>query len=634
MSSRHASAAVVTLCILLAVVGAAVGQPADSAGPAEPDLVAATPPRLSFVDGQVSFWRPGADEWVAAAVNTALAAGDELYTGSPGNLEIQFGERAYARAWASTQLGVASLEPDFVQFKVTTGYLALDVRRLESGQTIEVDTPNAAFTIERTGYYRVEVTPDRTSFLTRRGGRATVTPASGAAAAIAASEEVVVQGADGATVATYVAPELDVWDRWNYARTDALIDAVSARYVPAGVYGIDDLDQYGSWRVVDTYGSVWVPAGVPAGWAPYTSGSWMWDPYYGWTWVDTSPWGWAPYHHGRWVFVGGVWGWAPGPLVVRPVYAPALVAFLGPRVGVTIGPSVGWVALGWGEPLIPWWGRPGFVGAPWWAGWGGPRIVNNVVITHTTVVHVHDIHVYRNAGVRNAVVVVPRDRFGRGPVPPARARVDPDRLEPFRGKLDVPPARASLTPDRVRGARPPEKTLERRVVATRAPADPSRWLKAEGLPEPSRPAAPPRVVPAPARREGTEPAPRPPFGASKIERPRPAQPPRAVPPATGPSTPRASRPTPSVPQPPAPTRPTPPATREPSGAPAPSARRPAAPAPRPETRALPGESANRVFPGRVPQASRGATTGRAPSGEPRRPAAPGPSHEGGERRAR
>ena len=78
-------------------------------------------------------------------------------------------------------------------------------------------------------------------------------------------------------------------------------------------------------------------------------------------------------------------------MVVRPVYAPALVAFFGaPGVRIAIGaPFVSWVALGWGEPCVPWWGRPGFVGRAWWGGWGGPRVVNNVVINRTTVVIAH-----------------------------------------------------------------------------------------------------------------------------------------------------------------------------------------------------------------------------------------------------
>src|SRR5262249_41105155 len=83
-------------------------------------------------------------------------------------------------------------------------------------------------------------------------------------------------------------------------------------------------------------------------------------------WVDTEPWGWAPFHYGRWVFVDGYWAWAPGPIIVRPAYAPALVAFFAGVSG-----RLAWVALGWGEPCVPWWGPPRFVGAPWWGGGGG-----------------------------------------------------------------------------------------------------------------------------------------------------------------------------------------------------------------------------------------------------------------------
>jgi hypothetical protein len=690
MSGKRAGRVLAAVLGVLAAVG---GIPA--AGRAQPAAIPAgapydrTPPRLSFVDGQASFWRPGAEEWVAAQVNTPLAPGDELYTGPTGNLEIQIGARAYVRAWGGTHIGLATLEPDYLQVTVRAGNASLDLRRLDAGHTVEVATPNAAFTIEHAGYYRLSVTEGRTSFITRRGGRATVTTASGVAASIAPSEEVVVQGTDSPHTATYVAPPLDDWDRWNYTRTDQLIDAVSARYVSPGVYGVDDLDHYGSWRVVQTYGPVWVPAGVPVGWAPYSTGSWVWDPFFGWTWVDTAPWGWAPYHHGRWVFVDTFWAWAPGPIVVQPVYAPALVAFFGPRVGIGIGfgPAVGWVALGWGEPIVPWWGPAGFVGVPWWGGWGGPRIVNHVVISHTTVVHVHDIHTYRNADVRHAVVAVPRERFGRDVVPRARiAQVDVRQLEPLRTGIEVAPARASLAPGAVRGVRPPETALGRAVVATRPPEDPGRWLRPQGIPEVSAgPARPARVVSAPVRRDETTPAPRPPFGASQVERSRPPLPPvaprpqvgagaeRVAPSAAGPALTPRSQPRPAVPSPrvepragvavppssptpgvetrpaaplrdrvqpsgpaasapavrpgvsapsPAPRPVTPPQARvQPPGpaasapaikpgvsvspratpAPRPAVPQPSAvrPAPRPEMRTLPGEPANRLYPGRV-----------------------------------
>jgi hypothetical protein len=176
---------------LVLVVGAAGIATAQPAPPPPEDAVAddeRTPPRLGYVDGQVSFWRPGAPEWVAAQINTALAPGDELSTGSPGNFEVQIGPRAYIRAWAGTAFGVVNHEPDFLQLKVTTGHVSLDLRTLDSGRAVEVDTPNAAFTIEHPGYYRLFVHGDRTSFISRRGGRAIVTPASGQAMSAAASE--------------------------------------------------------------------------------------------------------------------------------------------------------------------------------------------------------------------------------------------------------------------------------------------------------------------------------------------------------------------------------------------------------------------------------------------------------------
>src|SRR6185503_17936441 len=111
--------------------------------------------------------------------------------------------------------------------------------------------------------------------------------------------------------------------------------------VPAGVYGTQELERYGSWRVAESYGAVWTPSAVPAGWVPYSTGRWIWDPIYGWTWLDDAPWGWAPYHHGRWVLIGNSWAWAPGPRIARPVYSPALVVFLG-GVSVSIGRPVAW----------------------------------------------------------------------------------------------------------------------------------------------------------------------------------------------------------------------------------------------------------------------------------------------------
>jgi hypothetical protein len=462
----------------------------------------ATPPRISYLHGEVSLWRPGAQDWTAAALNMPLAPGDVLYAGPAGNVEIQVGPRAFVRGAYGAQIGLDNQEPDFLQLRVTAGYAALDLRELQPGHTVELDTPGAAFTMERAGYYHAEVAADATTFRTHRGGAATMTPSGGAATPVAANQQVVVSGADAPRVEAGAAAPLSAWDRWNYQRTDYLIQPASAKYVPAGVYGGEALDQHGSWRTVETYGSVWVPAGVPAGWSPYTTGRWIWDPRFGWTWLDEAPWGWAPYHYGRWVFVGPYWAWAPGPIVVRPVYAPALVVFLGGPV--VVGHPLYWAPLGWGEPVIRWWGGPRFVGVAWWGGWGGPRVVNNVVIKRTTTVNVTNITVYRNVRVTNAVVGVPADRFGHPGVRPTRlADASVARqLAPVRGAPDVRPVAASLAAGSgPAAARPPDAVRSRAVVATRAPRDPSPALRSQGLS--AGPAAGPhaqqRIVPAPAR---------------------------------------------------------------------------------------------------------------------------------------
>jgi Family of unknown function (DUF6600) len=520
----------ITIIGLISVLCVLAGVSPAAQVPGTPDLQQTardqTPPRLSFVDGQVSFWRPGAQDWTQARLNTPLAPGDALYTGSPGNLELQIGARAFVRAWANTQIGLENQEADFFQFKVATGHAAFDLRRLEPGRTVKVDTPSAAFTIDSSGYYRIDVSNERTSFIARGGGQAFVTPAGGGSLAVASSEEVVIESTASARVTAYAAPQLDAWDKWNYARTDQLMDAVSARYVPPEIYGAGDLDSYGTWRSVPAYGPVWVPAAVPPAWVPYGTGSWILDPFYGWTWVGAEPWGWAPYHYGRWVFVNGFWGWAPGPVVARPVYAPALVAFFG-EPGVAAGmavsgaPVVGWVALGWGEPLVPWWGPQGFIHRPWWGGWGGPRVVNNVVIKKTTVVQVQNINVYRNANIHNALVAVDKNHFGRGPVSPAR--ITGVNAKDFRPALSAPrldAAPAVFKPIASRDIRPPERNLKRPIVATRPPqtAAGQALVKKPNI-RPAQGSGPTHLVGTP-RRQISGPVPtRQPPGNRTVERP-------------------------------------------------------------------------------------------------------------------
>lgn len=416
---------------LVLLAGGSAAEDLDPAGP--------TPPRLSLIEGQVSFARPNAEEWTTAVLNTPLAVGDALYAGDQAGFEVQFGRRAFVRGGQQTQLELRQLENRHLRFRLAAGQAAFDLHELPDGLAIEVETPNARIAIERGGYYRLNVDQDTTFFGIRRDGRASVVPLGGAASELDAGEELVIEGSSDPGTGVYPIGEVDAWDRWNEERSTRFAEADSAPDLPPDLYGAEALSSHGRWQPEPEYGSVWIPSGVAADWAPYSSGQWVSDPYYGWTWIDHAPWGWAPFHYGRWVFIRGFWAWAPGPRALRSVYSPALVGFVSFRHAPHGHPSrpLGWVALSWGEPLLPWWGRRDFIGRPWWGGWHGPRHIDKKRFDHPSPGH----HL-RNAGVGHAVVAVPSERFGRGPVHRAPiGAVAPGELTPILGALPVAPHR-------------------------------------------------------------------------------------------------------------------------------------------------------------------------------------------------
>lgn len=620
--------------LALALLASSAATGADDSASSAMEL---TPPRLSYIEGRVSFWRQGAEDWAPARVNTPLAESDALYTGERSTVEIQIGPRAFLRAREKTRFGLGDMERDFVQITLTAGEVSLDLRALPHGVTVELGTPNALFTIERPGYYRAEVVEDATHFMTRRGGRAILLVAERPPQIIAPSEEVIVRGATAPVIETYVAPPPDSWDQWNYARTDHETEALSARYVSPGVYGVGALDDWGTWRVVPSYGSVWVPNTVAPGWAPYSSGSWMWDPTYGWTWVDEAPWGWAPFHYGRWVFINGYWAWAPGPVIARAVYAPALVAFfgLGHDLSVRIGiglPAIGWVALGWGEPLRPWWGRPGFIGVPWWGGWGGPRVVNHIVIDRSSAVNVNTI-VYEHTRTPRAHIAASLQQFGHGPIRGTQfSPPHPREIEPIHDTHPVRPGPASAVPGRGDAVRPPAALSDRPVFTTRPPRQaPLPWHP----PAARQPAPEPRVIVPPKRIERIERPdaevvlPRPSFGEQGRERQRPPlaprfDEPRRAPPNAEPRVQQRSAP-PAAAAPPPVSRP-PSSVPPPASAPPPASRTapsvsPPASAPPPVSRAIPPAPPPA---GPVPSEKRPAPFAAPPANVPPRETRPAP----------
>ncbi len=287
-----------------------------------------------------------------------------------------------------------NLDDRTAQIRITEGTLNVRVRRLDNDETFEIDTPNLAFSILRPGSYKLNVNEaGDTTVVVVRDGEGEVT-GGGSAYTIHPRETGTFAGIDqlDADIQRFDNYD-DDFDHWCNDRDRHADHSTSARYVSTDVIGYDDLDDYGGWRPVPEYGTVWFPHTTVVGW--------------GWTWVDDEPWGFAPFHYGRWVVVGGVWGWVPSPprpvfavAYVRPVYAPALVAWVGGphfSIGIGIGGGGG-VGVAW-FPL-----GPRDVYCPSYH--VSQRYVQNVNISNTTVINQTNItNVYNNVYVNKTVNV-------------------------------------------------------------------------------------------------------------------------------------------------------------------------------------------------------------------------------------
>ncbi len=284
--------------------------------------------RMNYTQGSVSFQPGGEGDWVDAVPNRPLTTGDNLWADQNSRAELHIGSTA-VRLAPETSLTFLDLDDRTTQLRLSQGTVIIRLRHLDDGDLVEVDTPNLAFDLQRTGEYRIDV--DNAGNMTNVSvwsGRGQVT-GGGYSYTVVAGQSAHFSGTDQLNYDIAQIPASDDFDNWAFQRDHNEDGSESANYVSPEMTGYEDLDDYGRWQYVGGYGTVWVPSGVASDWAPYRNGHWAYIDPWGWTWVEDEPWGFAPFHYGRWAYAGNRWCWVPGPVAVRPVYAPALVAFVG-----------------------------------------------------------------------------------------------------------------------------------------------------------------------------------------------------------------------------------------------------------------------------------------------------------------
>ena len=349
------------------LLGLFAGLPAGAA-----DSLPSRVGRVSAIDGTAAV-RPVGGEWADSGINHPVVAGMSVRTPPQGRAVLRIGAEMIALAGA-TELDLARLDSGSTQIVLRRGRIGVRLSHLDPARSIEIDIPRGGIWLLTSGGYDItagdERAPARIAVFDGRAhfvGKGLETAIATGSANVLSGNDPVVASLDGA-----VADGFAAW--WRPPNTDgagrADAESQALRYFSAEMTGYEALDGNGSWETVGGYGAVWFPTTAPDDWAPYRYGNWRWIAPWGWSWIDDMAWGFAPSHYGRWARVPqsdqldpsgpgtARWGWVPGRLVADPVYAPALVAFLG-TAGVGLshpdakGPAVAWFPLAPGEVYWP-----------------------------------------------------------------------------------------------------------------------------------------------------------------------------------------------------------------------------------------------------------------------------------------
>lgn len=376
--------------------------------------------RLSLIDGGVQVLVKDTTDWTDAAINLPLYEGDRLWVPDDGKAELQIAGGVYVRGDGNTALDLLTINRESAQFYLDQGHIYVNNRR-GGIRTVQIDTPLSSLRSYDNSIMMIDVSEDGLTEVSVLKGYVYAESRAGATR-VSAGNTLAIRGESSAEVAPIGSP--DAWERWNADRDRQLTAwGESSRYLPDELHEYSsDFDQNGRWNYAGDYGYVWVPTAVPAGWAPYSYGSWIWIRG-SYVWIDYDPWGWAPCHYGRWVFIGGFgWSWVP-PAIGAVYWGPGYV-------GWVVTPTyVAWVPLAPGEVYYG-------------NGYYGPGSVNIATVNVNTV---FVNRTYVNARAANSVTVVQRGTFGTGRREPVKVKENPflearqQRGQDLRNSAIVPP---------------------------------------------------------------------------------------------------------------------------------------------------------------------------------------------------
>lgn len=290
--------------------------------------------QLSSLQGAVTLIHPSSGEAQLASLNWPITGDNELVTDNFSRAEIRLGTTAI-RLGSNTDLTIMQLDDNQLRLRLNRGSLQLNVRNVRDvhdvrrANELTIDIPQGRIGFSEPTNVRIDTRDDNDVSAINVISGTPYFDDGISRLAIAAGRRAEVDRSGLRVMESRHNFRRDSFDVWIAERDRQDELAGTPRYVSSDITGYQALNNYGTWRTTTTYGTIWSPTVVPAGWAPYRDGRWLWVAPWGWTWVDNAPWGYAPSHYGRWVYYEQRWCWTPGVFNARPVWAPALVGWVG-----------------------------------------------------------------------------------------------------------------------------------------------------------------------------------------------------------------------------------------------------------------------------------------------------------------
>lgn len=337
----------IALACLLLLAGACWSQDSETNGNEVKYYDNAKVVRIKNVDGEGFVQRSYEEGNEEATANLPLFEKDTVGT-SEGRLGIYLGRLNYLRLDADSTVvleKIPQLRKTDLSVRVENGGIYLDIESLDNERGIEVQTPDCGVFILDKGVYRVNVSPDAQTEVLVMEGIAEVTGRE-SSRNVRENQKIVMAGGEIAERPYYfTASEKDDFDSWNEAQNRELSYANygTSRYLQSGYEDTEyEMSRSGRWSYMPEYSSyAWMPYNAGPDWMPYANGRWVWNPFYGYTWVSYDSCGWFTHHYGRWQWDYSFgWYWIPGYH-----WSPAWVSWFGDSN------YYGWCPLSW-------WNRP------------------------------------------------------------------------------------------------------------------------------------------------------------------------------------------------------------------------------------------------------------------------------------